>query len=265
MALPEEEEEQVVVQHREEAQHELNGAVRHPQGQGAQQGFRLEAELPEPKVGLAPHKVDQKDDQAAQLGQPRGQGAARHPPVEVEDEHIGQAHVDHGGHRHPYGGQDGAVVHLYHHFQAVGEDEADGEDRDNPQIGHRVLQGLGPCPQEEGQLFREEENPHGDGSGENDHDHHGLGEDLLSLPLFPSAQGKGAQGGGPHGQEDGQPRQDVDERQGDVHRRQGGLAHPVGDQDAVNHRVQGEQHHGRSGRNDIAQQLLPAGRGSGCG
>ena len=77
------------------------------------------------------------------------------PPVEVEDEHIGQAHVNHSGHRHPYGGQDGAVVHLYHDFQAVGEDEADGEDRDNPQIGPRSP-GSGALPPGRGQLFREE-------------------------------------------------------------------------------------------------------------
>ena len=51
-----------------------------PQGQGGAAGFSAGSGTSGTEGRTCPHKVDQKDDQAAQLGPARGQGAARHPP-----------------------------------------------------------------------------------------------------------------------------------------------------------------------------------------
>ena len=255
----------MVVQQGEKAQHQLNGAVGDAQGQNAPEVLQVEGEAPEAQVGLAREEVGQKEDQAAQLGQARGQGGAEDAPVPDHDEQIVQAHVDEEAHAHAEHGQLGRAVHLHHDLQTVGEDEADGEETDHMEILGTVAHCLGPGPQEVSQRLGEQGYRHGDDGGDDHNGHHRLGKNFLRLFVLPPAQGKGAQGGGAHGQEDGCAGENVDEGQRDIHTSQRQLAHPFGDKDAVNDGIGREENHGGHRGDDVVQKGFPGTAGDGWG
>ena len=85
-----------------------------------------------------------------------------------------------------------------------------------------VADGLGACTQQIAQRLSENRDPHRQQDGHGQDGHYRLGEDLLGPVMLLVAHGEGTQGGGAHGQEDGNAREDVDEGQGDIRHFGGG-------------------------------------------
>ena len=247
----------MVIQQGEKAQHKLDGTVRHSQGEDCPQIPQVQAEPAKAQVGPAGEEIAQEENQAGQLGNPRGQGGAQHLHAQQENEHIIQADVDHKADAHADHRQLGPAVHLHHDLQTVGQDEADGKQADHMEILRGIPDGKGPCPQQIGQRLRPQ--AHGQGNGRRqDHDHrHRLGENLLRLLMVSLPHGEGTEGRGSHGQEDGHPREDVDKGQGDVHRRQSQVADPLGNENAVDDGVGRKEHHGRGRWDHIMKKVFP--------
>ena len=247
----------MVIQQGQKAQHQLNGAVGNAQGHDLLQLAQVGLEFPEAQVGLPGQKIPQEEEQAAQLGQSRGQGRAKDAPVPDHDEEIVQPHVDEEADAHAEHGQVGGTVHLHHDLQAVGQDEAEGEQTDHMQILCAVPNGLRPGPQEGGQRLSQDRNGDGDQHRQHDDDRRSLGKDPLRPVVLPLTQRERAEGGGPHREQDGDAGEKVDKRQGDVDAGQGQVADTLGDEDAVHDGVRRKQQHGRHRGQNVVQKGFP--------
>ena len=127
----------------EQEDHHAVAQLRHAVGKAQRDQPLIDApvhpEFHEVERVVSADKVPQIDDARQQLGKPCGEGRAPHAPVQKEDGHIVQHAVGQAAGDHRQNGQPGIAVGLNEHLHIVGDDKAQREGSQTPEIVDGIL------------------------------------------------------------------------------------------------------------------------------
>ena len=228
---------------------QLRHAVGHANGQQPLVDVPIHLELHKVEGVVPPQEVPQIDNARQQLGKSGGERSAPNAPVQHEDGHIvqyavGQASGDHRQNRQP-----GIAVRLDQHLHIIGDDEAQREGGQTPEIVDGILIGHALGAQQHGKRLEENEYQSGDGQADAHQQYRILGKQAIGFFHLLLPQIDGDDGAGTHGKDNADGEQHVGERHRQIHRRHGVFAYALGHHQPVYDGIQAENHEGghRSG------------------
>ena len=207
------------------------------------------------KAVVFPGEIDQGENPAHGLAGDGGRGGSRQAPLEHGDEQevqdeVGEARRD---------GEAQAQVGLFRHHEEALEDVLQDEGRlpddEDPAVEDAGLHHLPGGAQGDGDGTDEDESGNGQYNAENNGgvDQHGK----VAVGVFPVAlaQGLGDDGAAAGADHEAHGAHDHQGGEDEVHGGEGGLAHIVGDEQAVHDAVNGGADHHNNGRQDEAQEF----------
>ena len=198
---------------------------------------------------VSAQEVPQIDDARQKLGKARGEGCAPHAQVQHEDGDIVQYTVGQAAGDDRQNGQAGIAVGLDQHLHVIGDDEAQREGGQTPEIIDGILIRYALCTQQHGERLQKYEDEDSDGQADAGQQHDVLGEQAIGPLALVLSQIDGDDGAGTDGEDDADGEKHIGERHCQIHRRHGVLTDALGHHQPVHNGVQAENHEGchRSG------------------
>ena len=198
---------------------------------------------------VSAQEVAQIDDARQKLGQSRGHRRAPHAPVQKEDGDIVQHAVGQTAGDDRQNCQTGIAVGLDQHLHVIGDDEAQRERGQAPEIIDGILIRYALCAQQHGERLQKYENEDGDGQADARQQHDVLREQAIGLLALVLSQIDGDDGAGTDGEDDADGEQHVGEGHRQIYRGHGVFVHTLGYHQPIHDGVQAENHEGchRSG------------------
>ena len=194
--------------------------------------------------GLSPQEVAQIDDAGQQLGSAGGHRRAPYAPVQHKDGRIVQYAVGQAACYNGDDGQPGIAVGFDEHLQIVGDDKANGEGGQPPQIVDGIGKRDALGAQQPGKGLQKDQHQRCDHKACHRQQHQILGKQAVGLFALAAAQIDGDDGAGTHSKDDGDGEQHVGEGHRQIYRGHGVFAHTLGNKQAVHDGIQGKYHQG---------------------
>ena len=146
-------------------------------------------------------------------------------------------------------GQAGIAIGLDQHLHVIGDDEAQREGGQTPEIIDGILIRYALCAQQHGERLQKYEDEDSDGQADAGQQHDVLGEQAIGSLALVLSQIDGDDGAGTDGEDDADGEKHIGERHCQIHRRHGVLTDALGHHQPVHNGVQAENHEGchRSG------------------
>ena len=198
---------------------------------------------------VSAQEVAQIDDARQKLGKTCGEGRAPYAQIQHKDGDIVQHAVGQTAGDDRQNCQTGIAVGLDQHLHVIGDDEAQREGSQTPEIVDGILIRYALCAQQHGERLQKYENEDGDGQADARQQHDVLREQAIGLLALVLSQIDGDDGAGTDGEDDADGEQHIGERYRQIHRCHGVFAYALGDHQPVHDGVQAENHEGchRSG------------------
>ena len=154
----------------EQEDHHAVAQLRHAVGKAQRDQPLVDApvhpELHEMEGVVSAQEVAQIDDARQKLGKSRGEGRAPHAQIQHEDGDIVQHAVGQTAGDDRQDGQTGIAVGLDQHLHVIGDDEAQREGGQAPEIVNGILIRYALCTQQHGERLQKYEDEDSDGQAD---------------------------------------------------------------------------------------------------